>query len=250
MTCAARLAFAVALLGRLAHAQESSLQEEALRHVRDLGAPDSARRDAAEDSLVALGDPVLGLLPGAADPEIAWRLARVERRILWRIDRALDEQVGGILDGFEGRPFRERVARLHEVARLGGSLALPTLIAVAEGDPHPEVRRHARRLAGEIDLELRVREAQDALAERRFDDAIQILSASLEVDPEGPSIHYQLACWYSLAGRLDEAFESLEHAIERGFTNFEHMKEDPELSAVRADPRFSDLRTRHEDRNR
>lgn len=230
--------------------QDSGVEEEARRHLGALASPDPRVRDAAEDSLVSLGDAAAAFLPPAgeaADPEIAWRLERVRRRIRLAIGRDLLDRVHGLLDDFEERPFRGRIERLAQLVRLAGETSLPVLEAVAANDPHAEVRRRARRMAGELDLGIRVREAQPLLAANDHAGAIRRIERSLSIDPKGPLVHYQIACYLSLAGRLDEGFAALERACALGFTNFYHMEEDAELSRLRADPRFEALRARYQE---
>ncbi|MFW6163579.1 MAG: TPR end-of-group domain-containing protein [Planctomycetota bacterium] len=53
-----------------------------------------------------------------------------------------------------------------------------------------------------------------------------------------PIVHYNLACSYSLLGRVDEALEALEQAIAFGYDDFRYIHEDPDLKRVRSDPRF------------
>lgn len=56
--------------------------------------------------------------------------------------------------------------------------------------------------------------------------------------PEHPVAHYNLACSYALLGRLDEAFAALNQAIRLGYRDFEHLGRDPDMAALRADPRY------------
>jgi hypothetical protein len=42
----------------------------------------------------------------------------------------------------------------------------------------------------------------------------------------------------ALAGNATAAFEALDRAIERGFTNVDHALSDPDLESLRDDPRF------------
>lgn len=58
---------------------------------------------------------------------------------------------------------------------------------------------------------------------------------------EHPSVPYNEACALALAGRKDEAFAFLQRSVEAGWTNVEHLKKDPDLEALHADPRWSKL---------
>ena len=50
-----------------------------------------------------------------------------------------------------------------------------------------------------------------------------------------------MACAQSLKDDVDGALASLELAFERGFTNVRHLRSDPDLEAVRADPRLQEI---------
>ncbi len=50
---------------------------------------------------------------------------------------------------------------------------------------------------------------------------------------------YNLACLEALAGNVNAAFDALDEAIERGFTNAEYAQSDSDFDAIRSDPRFA-----------
>lgn len=72
----------------------------------------------------------------------------------------------------------------------------------------------------------------------RIGEGLRLDLRHVELTPEDPSAHYDLACSLSLCGRLDEAFVSLGTALALGFENTPWMHEDPDLRALRADPRW------------
>lgn len=72
--------------------------------------------------------------------------------------------------------------------------------------------------------------------------------AALELDqrlsrlrPSDPLVHYNLACSYSLLGRVDAAFATLRTAISLGYDQLDCLLEDRDLENVRSDPRFREL---------
>jgi len=70
------------------------------------------------------------------------------------------------------------------------------------------------------------------------------LAADLRLSREVPgdeTVWYNLGCSFALTGRIDEAFESLSHAIELGYADYDWMKGDPDLCSLRSDPRFEAL---------
>lgn len=50
---------------------------------------------------------------------------------------------------------------------------------------------------------------------------------------------YNLACLEALAGNADAAFDALDRAVERGFTNADYASSDADLDALKDDPRFA-----------
>jgi adenylate cyclase len=64
---------------------------------------------------------------------------------------------------------------------------------------------------------------------------------ALEIDPNDAGVRYNVACLYSLEGKVDEAIRCLEEAFEGGFQNKEWFDNDPDLDPLRNDPRFQNL---------
>jgi len=59
--------------------------------------------------------------------------------------------------------------------------------------------------------------------------------------PNDPIIHYNLACSYSLMGRIDDAIGTLERAVALGYRDCAYLLSDPDLEGIRRDPRFQAL---------
>lgn len=59
--------------------------------------------------------------------------------------------------------------------------------------------------------------------------------------PEDSGAHYNLACSLALTGDVDGAFAALTRAVELGYDDAEFLASDPDLAALRADPRFTAL---------
>jgi thioredoxin-like negative regulator of GroEL len=67
--------------------------------------------------------------------------------------------------------------------------------------------------------------------------------------PDRSEFRYDLACSYALLRRADEAFAELSRAVELGFDDGAHLRADPDLDAIRADPRFAALLARVPERD-
>ncbi|MFT7667738.1 MAG: tetratricopeptide (TPR) repeat protein [Planctomycetota bacterium] len=61
------------------------------------------------------------------------------------------------------------------------------------------------------------------------------------VVPESSTVRYNLACSYALLGRIDEAFDALNTAVDLGYDEDLFMAEDSDLEALRNDQRFRTL---------
>ena len=72
--------------------------------------------------------------------------------------------------------------------------------------------------------------------------AIDLRLAELRQDD--PTVHYNLACSYSLLGLLDDAFRVIKKAILLGYEDFMYLRQDPDLENLRSEQNFvSDNRT-------
>jgi tetratricopeptide (TPR) repeat protein len=59
--------------------------------------------------------------------------------------------------------------------------------------------------------------------------------------PNDPTAHYNLACSYSLSGKIDDAFVALKKAIALGYKDFYHLDNDPDLFSLRDDSRYKQM---------
>jgi len=74
---------------------------------------------------------------------------------------------------------------------------------------------------------------------QRFEEGIAELEAALERLPDTSWILYDLACFESLAGRLDEAFTHLERAVQLDPGLRASAQADPDFASLGDDPRFT-----------
>ncbi len=64
---------------------------------------------------------------------------------------------------------------------------------------------------------------------------------ALQLDPHHPVMLYNIACFHSVAGRVDLALDHLERAMELGFHHRDWIMSDSDLAAIRGHPRFNEL---------
>ena len=72
----------------------------------------------------------------------------------------------------------------------------------------------------------------------RYSDGLALDRRLVQLRPKDPMVHYNLACSYSLLFMFDQALQTLDHAIQLGYDDVEHMFDDPDLSLLREDRRF------------
>jgi hypothetical protein len=84
-------------------------------------------------------------------------------------------------------------------------------------------------------------ESMTAYGEQRYADAFEAVRRGLEHVPDNAGLHYNYACFATLAGETgDETFEHLQRSVELFPPFREQARTDDDLAAVRDDPRFED----------
>ena len=84
-------------------------------------------------------------------------------------------------------------------------------------------------------------ESMRAYSEQRYAEAVEAVRAGLERTPEHPGLHYNYACFATLAGDTsDETFGHLRQSVELLPRFREQAREDDDFAAVRNDPRFEE----------
>jgi mannose-6-phosphate isomerase-like protein (cupin superfamily) len=84
-------------------------------------------------------------------------------------------------------------------------------------------------------------ESMTAYGEQRYDDALNAVRGGLERMPDHPALHYNYACFATLAGeRDDETFEHLHRSVELFPAFRDQARGDDDFADVRGDPRFEE----------
>jgi tetratricopeptide (TPR) repeat protein len=76
-------------------------------------------------------------------------------------------------------------------------------------------------------------------ARKEYDQAIEALEGLLSESPDDPTVHFNLACAYSLTGQKDKALEHLGRAIEIDGDFRDNALRDSDLDPIRDEPEFS-----------
>ena len=61
------------------------------------------------------------------------------------------------------------------------------------------------------------------------------------MDPEEPSVLYNVACNYALLNETEKALNCIERAFAKGFGHIEWMEHDPDFLSIKNHPRFKTL---------
>ena len=75
-----------------------------------------------------------------------------------------------------------------------------------------------------------------------IEEAIIDFQKALKIDPSDASLHFNLACAYSLLEDKDAAFEYLASAVELGMTDVERILKHDDLAFIRIQPEFEGFR--------
>ncbi len=71
--------------------------------------------------------------------------------------------------------------------------------------------------------------------------AIQWASKATTIDPENPSVLYNVACTYAQIGEIEQAIDCLEQSIASGMKQVEWFENDPDLEPLREHGRYKAL---------
>jgi tetratricopeptide (TPR) repeat protein len=154
-----------------------------------------------------------------ADQIDGWLDLRVPERAL--------ELLAPMLADTAGRPAA-LVLRVRALARLGRyAEALPDLAELRQRDPNE----------GWVDL-------TEAWCKKRTDDlrgAIACLERLVARDHKSDIAWFNLGCYLALAGETDRAIDAVTLACGLGEVCRDYARDDPDLDALRNDPRFRQL---------
>jgi tetratricopeptide (TPR) repeat protein len=76
----------------------------------------------------------------------------------------------------------------------------------------------------------------------QFEDGLKVDERLSRLEPRNPLVYYNLACSYSLAGRVDRAVTALERALSLGYRDFKWLARDPDLRKLRKHPLYRTIK--------
>jgi len=73
------------------------------------------------------------------------------------------------------------------------------------------------------------------------EEALLWVKKAVSIKPDEPAVLYNATCTFTLLGKVDEALDYFEKAIEAGFASLEWINSDSDLNAIRDHPRFQSI---------
>ncbi|MDR1533673.1 MAG: hypothetical protein LBU64_01040 [Planctomycetota bacterium] len=74
-----------------------------------------------------------------------------------------------------------------------------------------------------------------------FADGLALDRRLADIFPGDPGVIYNLSCSLALTGNREEALHQLDRAVDNGYHDCGNMLNDPDLAAIRPDPRFLEI---------
>jgi tetratricopeptide (TPR) repeat protein len=75
----------------------------------------------------------------------------------------------------------------------------------------------------------------------RIADGLKMDRKLVRLQPENATARYNLACSLALSERPVDALEALRQAVDLGYTDYEWMRQDPDLKPIAHDPSFQEI---------
>ncbi|MEL6987463.1 MAG: NINE protein [Bacteroidota bacterium] len=77
--------------------------------------------------------------------------------------------------------------------------------------------------------------------EFELEEAIKDFQKGLEISPKDISLHFNIACAYSLTEQADKAYYHIERAVQLGFNDFDKIRTHDDLAFVRIQPQWDEF---------
>ncbi len=74
-----------------------------------------------------------------------------------------------------------------------------------------------------------------------YDRALSEFDTAVKINPADFNSMYNIACAYSLQNRPEHALEWLERAVDTGFSDVQHMEQDPDLDNIRESAAYDEI---------
>lgn len=106
--------------------------------------------------------------------------------------------------------------------------------------------RREDRLRASYKLSNLKKEGKEHFKNFEIEKALEVFHKALDIDSEDISLHYNIACCYSLLENAEQAKIHLETAIGLGFDDFERVRNQDALAFIRIQPDWPEFVARQE----
>lgn len=161
-----------------------------------------------------------------------------------KTDGDLSDRLWAALDAGQtagGDSRGQQSAALVVVKRGGGYAGFNDRYIDLRVDDHPEPIKELGRLLKIQHAMSKMNEAGALYREKKFAKAAEAAKKAVEYKPDFADAHYDLACFLSLAGDVDNSIESLRKALELNPKLVSLAEKDSDLDNIRSDPRYKEL---------
>jgi dienelactone hydrolase len=86
-----------------------------------------------------------------------------------------------------------------------------------------------------------IRKLATAIRDKDYKTSEELCERLIELQPENPGHHYNLACCQARLGKKKAALKSLAQAVKLGWDDVDHMRKDPDLESLREEEEFAAL---------
>jgi hypothetical protein len=83
------------------------------------------------------------------------------------------------------------------------------------------------------------------MIQKKYNKALDDLKNAKELKPDSAGILYNLACVHSLMGNVDYGLDELGAALARGFSDYDALRKDPDIAALRASKEYRKVLEKH-----
>jgi uncharacterized Ntn-hydrolase superfamily protein len=154
-------------------------------------------------------------------------------------DRLLAALEAGQAAGGDSRG--QQSAALVVVREHGGYAGFNDRYVDLRVDDNPEAIKELGRLLKIQHAISRMDEASALYIQGKYKEAVEAAKKAVEYRPDYGQAHYDLACFYSLAGELDNSLKELEIALKLSPNLGSWARQDGDLNNVRSNPRYEKI---------
>jgi tetratricopeptide (TPR) repeat protein len=74
-----------------------------------------------------------------------------------------------------------------------------------------------------------------------YQEGLKVDQKLSNLRPLDPTVHYNLACSYSLTGEVKQSLETLKKSLRLGYKDFSWMEKDPDLRKIRKEKEYYEI---------